>query len=876
MNEDILVIEITKEDNKLKMSTFDKSKSTDHRHYSELTISSHEIDSLCDDINKILNTANRSGKLHDDTLNELKKVAHLLFDCLFTIEIKNFLKTTTAKYLILSIDEKLVQIPWELLFDGEKYLCLRFALGRIVRTRQRFHKVHYRNVVSPAKVLILSDPTGDLKSAYEEGVAIRNAFDKRKDKIKADLKTTEIDLRYVKKNIRDYDIVHFAGHANYNSDEPSKSGWVLHDGTFTAEDIISLGSSAPLPSIVFSNACQSGKTEEWKIEKGYESEVYGLANAFLLAGVKYYIGTFWKVIDKSCLFFAKEFYVNLVEGYSIGESVRKARLKIIKDYSESTPVWSSYILYGDPTVTIFNDGSQKLQKKHLRFTRAAVVSFVPLIVFIFIALGHFRIHKKELSIAIYQIKDLETNKNDESEVNQILSNLMAVDMKSVQIKDLTMITKQEETVTKSLSEICRQANVDIVIVGERDQNNNKITGRVKFLNPFTADVIQMKEIIADDILDYNEKLTFAIMDMAEIKISNDSKFLIANRPTENLEAYLIFNKTWKLYLEGKNNEVIELCNKVLSLDDSYVDVYKRLVDAYDRIGKRDISLDYCLKYRDISEQKRDWENLANAYLKIGMLMKGKDCFKDALEYFNKALNIAKAQGLVFEEAKAYSRLGKWNEENSDYDKALKYVLLAVNINKRYINIYNHKLELSGNYKDIGLIYLDKDKYNKSLEYSIRSFKIAKELGDLSKMADCYVNMGEAYRYKKIYPEAIKYYELGLGLDKILGDFYGASTDYNVLGEIYYETKEYDKSIDYYEKALYIREQVGGGISISETIANMGKVYYDKGELDKSIEYLRKAVEIGNNIGEKRCMFDYEEIAGLLKKAESERRNNSVK
>ena len=54
MNEDVLVIEITKEDNKLKMSAFEKNKSTDHRHYSEIAISTQEIENLCDDINRIL------------------------------------------------------------------------------------------------------------------------------------------------------------------------------------------------------------------------------------------------------------------------------------------------------------------------------------------------------------------------------------------------------------------------------------------------------------------------------------------------------------------------------------------------------------------------------------------------------------------------------------------------------------------------------------------------------------------------------------------------------------------------------------------------------------------------------------------------------
>ena len=68
----------------------------------------------------------------------------------------------------------------------------------------------------------------------------------------------------MKKNLRDYDVVHYAGHGDYHSDNPAESGWLLKDGRLKASEISAMGGLQPMPSLVFSNACQTGQTGEWR------------------------------------------------------------------------------------------------------------------------------------------------------------------------------------------------------------------------------------------------------------------------------------------------------------------------------------------------------------------------------------------------------------------------------------------------------------------------------------------------------------------------------------------------------------------------------------------------------------------------------------
>lgn len=342
-----LVIEIFKEIGQLKISVFYKTEGMAHRQYTVQKISEDGLGELCSDIFQILNRIDLQGKVADSSFEEFRKSASLLYNKIFPSEIKDALRNTDATHLIFSIDEQLVNIPWELLHDGYNFLCLRFATGRIVITSQKIRSEIPKITQQKLKIIAVCDPEGNLRNAYEEGISIRKEMDKSAKKVHLDLKTTEVDAKYVLKNLSEYDAFHFAGHAKYDEENPSRSGLILKDGMVTAEEICGLSDSAPLPLFVFINGCGSGGREEWRIDSEQENRIYGLANAFLISGVKYYIGTFWGVHDRLSMEFARFFYHNIRNNKTIGDALRQARLYMVEKYGRNALVWASYMLYGD-------------------------------------------------------------------------------------------------------------------------------------------------------------------------------------------------------------------------------------------------------------------------------------------------------------------------------------------------------------------------------------------------------------------------------------------------------------------------------------------------------------------------------------------------
>jgi len=343
--------------------------------FEDLRISHNQVDDKCHKLFNFLNNASKQLRVDRSIIDQAKYIGQSLFDWLFTLKVKELLYATECRELILEIDGNLVQIPWELLYDGRDFLCQRFNIGRIVNTWQSiaFHRGQERrkspfNIDKNSfKMLILADPKGDLDASYEEGDILFEKFkylSEHKDlqkNIEIKLKSSFIETEYIKKALREFDIIHYAGHAKYNAEYPSRGGWQTADGEVSTDDIIEMIGGGALPCLIFSNACLSGQTEPWSISSDGKKGVYGLANAFLLAGVYHYIGTFWDIPDKQGLRLAVEFYKNLMEGVNIGESLRRARVHLIHRYGEANITWMAYMLYGDPTYVYL--GRENLQNK---------------------------------------------------------------------------------------------------------------------------------------------------------------------------------------------------------------------------------------------------------------------------------------------------------------------------------------------------------------------------------------------------------------------------------------------------------------------------------------------------------------------------------
>lgn len=357
MTADALSLTILRQGNTLTMD-FTEVDAVVPRH--QLQIDEAILEQISEQLAKLTALANKRAALRtagtpvrresaDDVQAHLQHVGEQLFYHLFPESARQRLRQATPADLFLRLDDQLVQVPWELAFDGEDFLLNKFRIGRQVITgRSRPHPASLADP-APLRMLIIADPTENLPAAAEEAEQLCELIESA-SALKPTLLAGALWQRSdILRKLNEYELVHYAGHAFFDPAQPQRSGWVLSDGVLTAADLASV--TRP-PMLVFSNACQSGATTPWPVtppQAGDERQAFGLGSAFLLAGTPNYIGTFCAIHDAHSAAFAAAFYRRLLQGSCIGAALAAAREQARHEVTQGGLLWASYMHYGNPT-----------------------------------------------------------------------------------------------------------------------------------------------------------------------------------------------------------------------------------------------------------------------------------------------------------------------------------------------------------------------------------------------------------------------------------------------------------------------------------------------------------------------------------------------
>ena len=274
------------------------------------------------------------------------------------------------------------------------------------------------------------------------------------------------------------------------------------------------------------------------------------------------------------------------------------------------------------------------------------------------------------------------------------------------------------------------------------------------------------------------------------------------------------------------------------------------------------------------------------YGKLGTACYFSNDFTSAIDYYNKALTLAKEMKNKEGECTNYGNLGSSYLKAGEYEKAIECSTKALRISQATGN----KREESINNGNLGSIYQCLGDYPRSLEYHKRSLAINKELRDFGGEAHDYSIIGDIHKNLGDLEEAIEFCEKATLLKGRIGDRRGEcdSADrlagmclsigkfrkaerYQLraleisrengdrvehrrhesnLGVLYDSLGEYTKAKECHENALQISREIGDTKQEAVSLGNLGTAYGRLGEFLKAIECLTKALEIRKRIGDK--------------------------
>jgi hypothetical protein len=276
---------------------------------------------------------------------ELEDFGERLADLLLPEEIVAALPEVKAAPLVVVHDSASAHWPWEALSikgwapAAEAGLSRRYAAEGMSVAKWREQRRRERGL----NVLLVVNPTADLPGAIEEGERVAQMLTRLPGTGITVIRGGEATRARLLAEFRsgDYDAIHFAGHAFFDSAAPASSGILCAGGrVLSGGDLAAMDS---VPALVFFNACESGRLRSAVKPLRQLDRSVGFAEAFLRGGVANFIGTWWPVSDAGATAFATLLYRELAGGSSIGVALNAARAAVRELPSSD---WANYLHYG--------------------------------------------------------------------------------------------------------------------------------------------------------------------------------------------------------------------------------------------------------------------------------------------------------------------------------------------------------------------------------------------------------------------------------------------------------------------------------------------------------------------------------------------------
>ena len=291
---------------------------------------------------------------------------------LFDLVVRPALETLApSTQLVVVPDKELNAVPFSALYDRRegRYLVESHALS-LVPSASSYARLRQRSPFASApaswRVLAIGDPAfeatsaptlGPLPGARREAAEVAALYPRS-----TTLLAAEATARRMLEELPRHGVLHFAGHALDQPQDPAKSRLLLATaergaGALRGAEILAVDLSHLRLAVL--SACQTSPGSARR-----SGGVSGLARAFLLAGVPAVVATLWNVEDSAARHLLPEFHRRLLAGESGAQALRAAQQRLLAatDGGLRHPAhWAAFQLIGvlEPNPLIFNSKESK-------------------------------------------------------------------------------------------------------------------------------------------------------------------------------------------------------------------------------------------------------------------------------------------------------------------------------------------------------------------------------------------------------------------------------------------------------------------------------------------------------------------------------------
>jgi len=356
-----------------------------------------------------------------------------------------------------------------------------------------------------------------------------------------------------------------------------------------------------------------------------------------------------------------------------------------------------------------------------------------------------------------------------------------------------------------------------------------------------------------ELKDYLQARDLSVDLNNQLKTDEEFKRALKHDPEEYINFTLLMGNIYENLretdkaIESYSKGIKHCISKKIKVEE-YQPSLKRLVVLLLEKDKHEEALEYLknLVSEDSNTERGGYEG-ADAYMVMGNIVTNSGRFKQAIRYYQKAMEIVghgpKADELLL---KLYEKMIVCYIQLNDDDRALEYELEVLNLKKM---IYGKQsLDYIRHNRKVAEIYTRAKNPLLALKHYEIYYTALKELSKSlpTEYAESMMYLGDAYSSTNQHDKAITYYlAYGEFVKKVEGM---RSRKYlktlDSLAQAYFKKHLYKKALDVQLSVLEMKKDVYGKGSLDLVISfnNIGDTYYMMNKYDKSLEYHLKCLE----------------------------------
>ncbi|MEM9769448.1 MAG: tetratricopeptide repeat protein [Cyanobacteria bacterium P01_D01_bin.71] len=239
--------------------------------------------------------------------------------------------------------------------------------------------------------------------------------------------------------------------------------------------------------------------------------------------------------------------------------------------------------------------------------------------------------------------------------------------------------------------------------------------------------------------------------------------------------------------------------------------------------------------------------LATLYNELGNVYGRTYRYRQALEFFKRALAIAKKNNSLFGQAVSLKNIG---DALSDFGRSRQ----AIDFYKQAL-ILHQRLKDSNSEGDLltslGLAHEALGQYQQARDFYQESLRVSKHIGSRKLEAAALSNLANISFWTGKYRNAIDLHQSSLNIERNIGSFLGEATSLGNLGTVYQALEQYEQALEYFEKNLEISQEIGDVRGVARSLINIGNTYVQLNQHHRALAQYQKALEISRQLGERK-------------------------